>query len=355
MNAKILVIGSNGILGKHIVAKVIQSFGVNSLVLSDYKRKRLAWQKEQIHKEHGEQPATKIIDVNSADSIRNGLNGIDLAIIALQQKEPLIQRQCMEKNAHSIDLSVDPGFLEKVLALPSTARTQNVQLITGGLFPGLSGILAREIHWEAHPKKPVDIGLLQSTNGTNGKTGVSDMLQIFDQDVAYHGPDSTRKYPGFSFKKQFSYPAPFGEKKLRLANFIERDYLQREGIRANYWTAFDKESFNSLISILKKIGFLKLFGNPKFSKTVSPLITKEKPKKENEYIGLSAKSPGREISMVLSSDYEATAACALAFAQKLLSMERKHRGVKFPFELFSFAELKPALEGVIKKLQVNIA
>jgi hypothetical protein len=29
--------------------------------------------------------------------------------------------------------------------------------------------------------------------------------------------------------------------------------------------------------------------------------------------------------------------------------------VKFPFELFSFAELKPALEGVIKKLQVNIA
>jgi len=34
---KILVVGSNGILGKHIVEKVIESFGVKSLILSDYK------------------------------------------------------------------------------------------------------------------------------------------------------------------------------------------------------------------------------------------------------------------------------------------------------------------------------
>jgi saccharopine dehydrogenase-like NADP-dependent oxidoreductase len=348
---KILIIGSNGILGKYIVEKAIKSFGVENIVLSDYKTKRLAFQKEQINKKFGKHPLTKLIDIHSTESIKKGLDSIDFVIIAIQQNEPLIQKHCIEIEISSIDLSVNPEFIEKTLELNPIIKKQNIQIITGGLFPGLSGILAKEINKKSLPNELVDIGLLQSTNGTNGKTGVSDMLQIFDKDVEFIQQNTTIKYSGFSYKKQFTYPKPFGNKKLRLTNFIERDYLKSKGILSNYWTAFDKESFNRLISILKSIGFLKLFKYPKTRSVLSQLIKKENKEKTNEYIGLSARNSNQEISIILTSDYEATASCVIAFSKTILSNKTKSEGIKFPFELFTFDEIKSDLKDVTIKIK----
>jgi len=90
-------------------------------------------------------PLAELIDINSIDSIERGLHEADFVIVAIQQSEPLIQKQCIEKNIHSIDLSVTPLFIQKALQLNSKAQNQSLQIITGGLFPGLSGILVKEI------------------------------------------------------------------------------------------------------------------------------------------------------------------------------------------------------------------
>ncbi len=347
----ILIIGSNGILGKQIVEKAIKSFGVENIVLSDYKANRLMLQKEQIGMEFGKQPSTKLIDIHSTKSIEKGLQNIDLVIIAIQQKEPLIQKQCIEKGINSIDLSVSPEFINKTLDLNSITKNLNLQIVAGGLFPGLSGILAKELNNSVQNNEPVDIGLLHSTNGSSGKTGVTDMLQIFENNVVLIKQNTTIRYSGFTYKKQFNYPKPFETKKLRLANFIERDYLKSKGIISNYWTSFDKESFNKIISVLKKVGFLKLFKYPKISNILSPLIAKENQKDQSQYIDLSAKTSKQEISLILTSDYKATASCVIAFSKAILNNKSKITGVKFPFEIFTFDEIKPELEDVIKEIK----
>lgn len=352
MKSKILIIGSNGALGQYLVKKVINSFGIDNLVISDYKENRLVKQKNLINKKHGKDPLSRLIDVSSEDSIRKGLNSVDIVLIAIQQKEPIIQRVCFTYNISSIDLSVNPNFFSKVLSLNNPKTRQSLQLITGGLFPGLSGILAWELGNNSAQNEPVDVGLLQSANGTNGKTGVSDMLKIFDKKVELMKEDNTLIKSGFSHKKEFSFPEPFGNKALRLANFIEREYLKVQGIKSNYWTSFDQERLNKSIGLLKQQGFLKLFKYPIIGSFLSVLISKQKQNDKRQIIGLIAKNRSSQISIILTSDYEATASCTIAFAKKMLINKGTFKGVKFPFEIFTFEEIKSDLNDVILELKI---
>jgi saccharopine dehydrogenase-like NADP-dependent oxidoreductase len=347
MSKKKIVIGSNGILGKIIVEKATKTFGVANIVLADYKVKRLAFQKEQIGTQYGIKPLTRIVNIHSSQSVVNGLKDIELVIIAIQQHEPLIQKYCIERGISSIDVSVNPQFLEKVLSLNASIEKNSVQIITGGLFPGLSGILAKQIAGDSPQDEIVDVGLLQSANGTNGKTGVSDMLKIFDKKVELIKGDAVVKYSGFFHKKSFDFPKPFGIRKLRLANFVERDYLKSKGIISNYWTAFDREIINKYISTLRKIGSLKLMNNQKIKSILSSSVTKQKKNIKDETIGLIAKNSEKGIALVLTSDYEATASCVVAFTKLILRDEMNISGVRFPFELFSFEDLKSEINDVI--------
>jgi saccharopine dehydrogenase-like NADP-dependent oxidoreductase len=350
LNEKILIVGSNGILGKHMVEKAIKYFGIENLVLSDYKPKRLNMLKEQLFEIYGVQVLTKLVNVHSKESINQGLKGIDFVIISMQQKSPDIQKLCLERGINSIDVSVNPFFVSKVLALNSKADNKSIQIVMGGLFPGLSGLMVKELFENSGQNEVIDIGLLQSANGTNGKTGVSDMLQIFDQQVEFFKEETTKIYPGYSHKQKFDFPLSFGVKTLRLANFKERDFLKLHGIKSNFYTSFNKEGFNRLISTLKKLGFLKLFMYPKPGKFLSSLFSKQDKGEKNEFIGLSAKNSLREISLVLSSDYEATASCTMAFIKRALKNKGICTGVKFPFEIFTFKDIKTELKDVILEM-----
>jgi saccharopine dehydrogenase-like NADP-dependent oxidoreductase len=353
MGKKVLVIGSGGMLGKYVVEKAILAFGIDKLAISDYKEKRLRQQQSRLGSQFAGRPSARLIDVHSQESIRKGLQGVALVIIALQQKEPSIQQQCMALNIPSLDLSVDPGFLTQALALEKKANHQQVQLLTAGLFPGLSGILAKELGQRSQTSEPVQLGLLQSTQGSNGKTGVADMLRILDQAVEWLSEGASRSYPGFTHKREFAFPPPLGSQALRLANFVERNYLKREGILSNYWTAFDKESFNLMIRLLKRLGFLSFFHTPKTGAFLGALFSKENKGKKHEYIGLCAQTAEEQVSMVLTSDYEATAACAIAFAKKILTHKPAYPGIRFPFELFTLQDILDELQEVIVDMKIG--
>ncbi len=345
MQKKIIIIGSNGILGKFIADKAMKLYGADNIVLSDYKEKRLILQKEKLRKVWGSMPSTRVINTNLEESIVNGLKDIDLVIIAIQQKEPLIQKHCIEKGINSIDVSVNPEFLKQVLKLNSVIKNESLHIITGGMFPGLSGIMANHITKNSSPNEPVDIALLQSSNGTNGRTGVSDMLKIFEQKVALINNHSATEYAGFSLKKTFTFPEPFNTKKLRLANFVERDYLKSKGIISNFWTGFDKEHLNITLGLLKKAGFLKLLNKKSFADILSSLFSKQS--NGDEIIGLKSQNSKKDITLILTSDYEATASCVMAFTEQIIHNTHTQSGVRFPFELFTFRQIEPGVKDVI--------
>jgi hypothetical protein len=146
---------------------------------------------------------------------------------------------------------------------------------------------------------------------------------------------------GFSYTKAFRFHNRFGETRLRLAHFIERKYLhQRLNITSNYWSAFDPEKFNTLIALLHKIGFLNLFGSPKYRLAAAQLIAKQKQKADEEVVGIIGQpDEDNQIIVLFESNYSATASCTIAFVKILEQHNAKAYGVLFPFEIMDLQEV----------------
>lgn len=340
---QLLVIASSGTLAKHIVNEVITSFGIGSLAISDYKEDRLRAFQEDLCREFGKEPEARLINITSIDSIQRGIDGADYVIAPVSQHRPLVQEACINKGISCIDLSVSESFIDDTLNLHAEACDSKCTLLmAAGLFPGLSGMIAKSIH-TARPGSIVDIGLVQSRDGVAGSTGIADMLQLFHQDVMLTTPSGTSVKKGFSFTKPFRFENRFGETHLRLAHFIERKYLhQRLNIESNYWSAFDSEKFNSLIAYLRKIGFLKVFDRPKYRLAAAQLITKQKQKADEEVVGIVGQTDeDNKITVLFESDYSATASCTIAFIKILEQLGSKPYGVRFPFEIMDFQEVLP--------------
>ena len=337
----ILVIGSSGKLARFIINEIIGSFGIESLSISDYKTERLHALQKELKEKYGKAPSATLIDSTSFESVSHGIEDADYVIVPVSQRQPLIQEACIQQGKACLDVSVSEEIIDEVLRLQTAAcHGKSLILMAAGLFPGLSGIIAKAIH-ENDPDAIGDIGLIQSRNGVAGKTGIADMLQLFNRDVEYLTSSGARVKKGFSYSRAFQLDSRFGTKDLRLANFIERKYLQqRLHIRSNYWSAFDDERFNKLIALLRAIGLLSLFESPKYRLKLAQFISKKKEVATEETIGIIGQTDEtNRFYLSLESDYAATARCVTAYVEILNRREGKEYGVFFPFELFELKEV----------------
>ena len=342
---QILVLASSGTLAKFVVDEVVRSFGVKSLTISDHRENRLYAYQKQLAERYGKEPKARLVNVTSVESVESGTEHIDYVIVPISQDRPLVQEVCIRKGIVCIDLSVSEELIDSVLNLPEARNSKSLLLMAAGLFPGLSGIIANSIH-VSNPEAVVDVGLLQSKDGAAGGIGIADMLQVFSRDVNFNTSAEPILKKGFSHLKAFEFGHRFGTKRLRLAHFIEGKYLQhRLNINSNYWSAFDSETLNKLIALLRKAGLLKLFENPNYRLKTAQFISKQRKDAPEEIIGVIGQADEtNKVMVLLDSDYAATAACATAFVKLLDRRAEEEYGVFFPFEIFELDDVLRLIE-----------
>jgi saccharopine dehydrogenase-like NADP-dependent oxidoreductase len=348
---RILVVGSAGKLARFIIDEMVHAFGTESLIISDYKPERLQNTVQELEKRNGVRPVSRVIDIHSIQSIENGISNVAYVIVPASQIRPYIQIVCAEQGISCIDLSVSKKLIDfSFLLNKSATKSRCVLLMAAGLCPGLSGIIAAEIH-RYDPSAIVDIGLLQSINAYADRTGIADMLEIINQKTEYFSESEKTSVKGFSRSKTFEFGETTGQRKLRLSNLIEKQYLlQRSQIRSNYWTAFDSNRMNAIIYIAKKLGILNIFRSKRFRLMAAGLFTKKFKNGKQEIIRLIGQNNGsKKYCYSFTSDYAATAACTLGFIKILEKRRIRPSGVYFPFELFEFEEVLPHLDHVMIK------
>jgi saccharopine dehydrogenase-like NADP-dependent oxidoreductase len=345
---RILVIGSAGTLARLIIDEVIRTYGIKSLIISDYVQDRLQNTGHELEKLYGAMPESRIIDIFSIQSIEKGITEVAYVIVPMSQIRPYMQIVCAEQGISCIDLSVSERLIDlSILLHKSAAKSRSVILMAAGLCPGLSGIIAAEIH-RNDPSKIIDIGLLQSINAYAGRTGIADMLEIISQKTEYSSEAENTIVKGFSVSKSFDFGEITGQRKLRLSNFIEKHYLlQRLQIQSNYWTAFDSNRMNAIVYIAKKLGILNLLTMKRYRLKAAGLFAQKNQNEKQEVIGILGQHNGsKEHCYGFKSDYAATAACALAFIKILEKRRIRPSGVYFPFDLFALDEVLPHLDHV---------
>ena len=178
----ILVVGAAGGVGRKICKEVCRQIGHGALIVSDYKTAR----GQELARALGKGVSCRFVDVNDGESIKKAIAGVDAVIVAAQQKEPLVQAICTQYRIVCLDITFSPDFLHKVERLQGKASSQGaVLVVAAGLFPGLSGIMAKYACEICQNVESIDVAMLQNTNASAGPTGIADMLGLFAQPVTF--------------------------------------------------------------------------------------------------------------------------------------------------------------------------
>lgn len=338
---KVLVVGASGVLGRYVCKALIEQR--YEVVVGDYKAER------------GRQTAAalplatfKEVDVTDSASLYAALQHIEAVIVVVKQEYPLVQKVCIEKNIPCIDVTVDEAFIEKVQDLKAE---HTASILMAGFFPGLSGILIQEAISTFDSLESVSIGLLQSTNANAGITGITDMLRIVNHDV-----DGT---PGFSEKRNMKFGEFASSHVVRKIEHVERKrLLQNKKLpRINYYTAWEKKTFNIIIRLLQKTGLLGHLTNQKG--LLEKLVRHNPTQPEQAYLTIEAagllreKKQKKEWRVRVRSDYETTAAVTVALVKIVL--ENHITGIHFPYEITSTHEiLKNIDESKVRLIRVDL-
>lgn len=345
---RVLVVGATGGVGRFVSEEVVRLLGPSALVVGDYKPER----GESVARELGAEVSFRCVDVTERASIESAVDGVEAAIVAVQQVDPLVQSACLARRIPCLDLTLDAGLFEKVRALDARPEArETVSIVMAGLIPGLSGVMVKHVVDTLQDVSAIDVGLLQSSQGTAGTTGIADMLGVFAEPVGLRRGGERRVRPGFTVKRDMMFPQPFGTRTQRLINYVEGPVVaeQCNVHDVNYWSGFDERSFERLLVLLNKVGFLRLFNVNKVGKGLAKTIalTKRGKGPRSETIGLTVEVTGRvngsprtrRLGLVGPSDYGTTAMSVVAMAKLLLERRVEATGVRLPMEVFALDSL----------------
>lgn len=338
---KILVVGVSGVLGKLICKEVLRVFNKEcTLIATDYKVDRGKKTAISVSKNVIFRP----LDVSKKENINNVVKDVDVVIVAIKQSEPLVQEVCTNKNILCIDVTPYANFVASIQAMN---KSKSPSVAMSGFFPGLSGVLAKEAISGFQCVDEVNIGLLQSTNANVGVSGIIDMLKIISKPVKI----VNNKYvPGFSEKRMLYFLEGNAKKQVRLIEHAERKYLcEKLNIgKLNYWTSWNKQSFNKMISICIKIKIIDVIKKLKKTRFLSKVVKHNPNKDENASLTVEVKGKIdeknciRTLSLSTFSDYETTAMVTAALTKIVLQKEIK--GTNLPHELTHLDELLSVMD-----------
>lgn len=328
----VMVVGASGVLGQFVLKELMRKNKDKKIIVTDYQTER------------GEQTARLIpgaefrhVDVRNRTSIHHALAGVAAVIVAAKQEEPLVQEVCMETGTICVDVTTDFGFVQQVLKLDVNHTTS---VVMAGFIPGLSGLIVNEASQMFEHIEDIHVALLQSTNAKAGAAGVSDMLEIIT-----HSVDGQT---GFKEKRKELFGSPEFKRDIRKIAHPERKILSEKLMidDLHYWTAWNEESFNRKIVVLKKLGLLNWLGKQK--RLLAKIVKHDPRQKEEAYLTVEASGMvgnERQVSswrVRVQSDYETTAMMVVALAE--LAYSKESQGVCWPFELTTMTEVMETID-----------
>lgn len=332
---RVLVIGGSGELGRLVGAEVRRLRPDARLLVGDRRPDRGALTASRMGGSH------VLVDASCPASIHAALDGVDVAIVALAQREPLIQRACSLGTIPCIDVTPDAGLIAQIRLLDDRLRDRGVpSIVMAGLFPGLSAMLALHAVKDLDEVLDADVALLQHVDARAGRTGVADMLRLIAQPVttgSSRAPGFTRRFPG----------AP----TLREIESAERAVLA-DGLTAaqvRYWTGWNDAAFTALVAALVRAGVL-----PRAADVIARL--RRSPENAPEPVEMRVRVRGthagsrarraRSFSLTATSDYGATATTVAALTASVL--DRPVPGVRHPAEVIDVTTVVEASDGAIR-------
>ncbi len=251
---KIIVAGGYGHVGQQLCLLLAKHYPGQV-----YAAGRSMEKAERFSRESGGQVLPMELDIR-APFDADKLAGARLLIMCLDQEEPHFVDACLRAGIHYMDISASDSFLTRVEQLQEAAHQgQAVALLSVGLVPGLSNLMAKEAYGLLEHTDRIDITLLLGLGDEHGQAAIEWTIDQLGTDftVAWNGTE--QQVRTFADGRATELGESWGSRRAYRFNFADQHVLSRTlGVPVATRLCLDSAWVTGGIRLLRKLGLTRL-------------------------------------------------------------------------------------------------
>jgi hypothetical protein len=188
-----------------------------------------------------------------------------VVVMCVERGNAAVARACLERGVHHVDISATAAILNEIAELDSLAvRHAATALLSVGVAPGLSNVLARHCVEALPSARSVDIDLLLGMGGAHGDDSVRWVVANLAAGNAPGRADRIRvRLRGFGVRTV--HPFPFSDQ------YTIRDKL---GLPATTRMCFDSAAATSLLFALRSARFFEAARRLRAERLITSLFSR---------------------------------------------------------------------------------
>ncbi|GAA1038672.1 hypothetical protein GCM10009557_55330 [Virgisporangium ochraceum] len=254
----VLVVGGYGAVGR-VVTRALAGRGVPVVVAG-----RGPARARNLAREHPGLVTLRAVDVETADGTL--LDGSDVVVMCVERANARVANLCLTRGVHYVDISATATVLDDLERLDPVARRHDATAVLSvGLAPGLTNVLARRCVDDLRSATGVEVTVLLGLSGD-------------------HGPDSARwtveqlaapRRSGEGRRARVTLPG-FGARTAHPFAFSDQHSLTRTlGVPVTTRVCFDSAAATAALFGLRRAGVFRLgrrlVGTDRLARTASRL------------------------------------------------------------------------------------
>ncbi len=207
MSDGILIVGGYGAVGTVIATALLPQFH-EQIILAGRNGTRAA----QLAARLGQGVRWRIVDAAGPLDYDAVFNDVGYVVLCLDVPDIEFVRQCFQRGIHYVDISAEYPILAAIAGLDKVAKQQGTAaVISVGLVPGLSNLMARHSLRFADPIEHFDSAILAGLGEKHGAAGSSWVLNHFNdasgqQRFQFGAPYQQKLTYRFAFSDQYTLP-----------------------------------------------------------------------------------------------------------------------------------------------------
>ena len=208
MTGDLLIVGGYGVVGRRVAALLAPDYP-GRVVIAGRRLDRA----ESACSEIGSGAKARRVDVGSRDSVETALDGIEVVLSCVDQREPYLVQACARNGLAYTDITPHLVFRRDIEALDHEARQSGARLLLGaGLAPGIANMMAAWIIRHIGAAEGIQTTVLLSLDDEYGPASTGFLLETMTRPFGILDAGNSRIVSPFSEPVPVVFPLPIGRR-----------------------------------------------------------------------------------------------------------------------------------------------
>jgi NAD(P)-dependent dehydrogenase (short-subunit alcohol dehydrogenase family) len=242
VDGPVVVVGGYGAVGRVVARTLAETFHARVVVAG-----RDARRAEELARTGGGMLTAQACDVSRTEDVDRVLAGAAAVVMCVERANEALATACFERGIHYVDISASVAVLEAVERLDPLAKSNGAAAVLSvGLAPGLTNVLARHCVDRLPSARSVDIAILLGLAGDHGPDSVRWTAENMS---AAAGPARRARVRLPEFGRRMVHPFPFSD-QYTLTRTLGKPVTTR--------LCFDSAALTGVLFGLRGAGFFRL-------------------------------------------------------------------------------------------------